>query len=126
MTNGVRGMAKQPKQDAGGRRWEFVEHPAAEAEFDGLPAELQARLFDRLTAVAITGFSQLQAPLARPVAGLTGVVEIRESGETGEVSAFYVSRPPRRAVLLGYQYPAGGDLAKRTAAKLGRRAAEAR
>lgn len=119
-------MAEAPKRQTGGKPWVFVDHPAAEAEFDALPPDLQARLFDRLSAAAITGFSLLRAPVARPVAGLTGVVEIRENGESGAASAFYVSRPARRAVLVGYRHPAVGDLPKGTLAKLGRRAAKAR
>jgi hypothetical protein len=119
-------MAKTPKQETSGKPWDFVDHPAAEAEFDGLPPDVQTRLFDRLSAAAVTGFNLLRAPLVRPVPGLTGVVEIRESGEGGEAAAFYVSRPTRRAVLVGYQHPATAELPRRTLAKLGRRAAEAR
>lgn len=119
-------MAKAPKRETGGKAWVFVDHPAAEAEFDGLPPDLQARLFDRLSAAAITGFNLLRAPVVQAVAGLTGVIEIRERGESGEASVFYVSRPGRRAVLVGYRHPATDDLGKRTLGKLGRRAAEAR
>jgi hypothetical protein len=118
-------MAKGPKRETGGKPWEFVDHPQAAPEFDELPPDLQARLFDRLSAAAITGFNLLRAPVVRPVAGLTGVVEIRESGQSGEASAFFVSRPARRAVMVGYRHPAA-DLPKRTLARLGRRASEAR
>lgn len=96
---------------------------AVTREFDGLADDLKDRLLVRLDYAVQAGFNNLRPPVSEVIdCGGEKVLEIRESGKSGEVRAYYVMRAGRRATMLGYLHKKTQKIPKRMVDLLAERA----